>query len=1252
MALTPGQKKCIETLNEPLVVSAGAGSGKTFTLTKRIVNALAKGAVCDIDEVMAITFTSKAAGEIRSRVKGALRAEGLVDQALRVDNAWISTIHGMCARILRMHAVELGIDPSFSVLGQDAREALLDDAIDEALRIAKSQEDNTRFLALFDEYKARSAGAFDGGVNVDRCVRALVEKASAHPDGFDSIVLPPQGQSAAKTLVHIVELSNDMLIRAQAQKQSQRSMSFISATTDAQQIAQGLMDKPDLDELDVLNALNNFIMPGVGFGDTEYREYVRQEAKPAYSECALEAICGMARFHLETMVSIARDAYRLFNDAKAELGVLDNNDLLVYAHRALVYHPDITREYENRFKLIMIDEFQDTDQLQIDMILRLAGPRAERLCVVGDAQQSIYRFRGADVSVYRKYLESIRRQNPESIILLPDNFRSSKDILAFVDRIFEQQEVFGSEFMSLACSRDEKRVKVPYKANDHRIEIQHCVKPHHGCEINQTAYAAQCIAERFSELRNQGHSAGDMVILLGGMPKAGIYAEALRNAGFSCVIAGGSVFNQEPEVKTMVNLAQMIANPCDTETLFKVLSSDMFSLSADDLVRLSTRHTEDGVFKDAINYGITSLYRDAMKGALEGVSVVLEHAVYVVARAIYAAGKKPLSEIMRTFVCEAGYLRALESRGAEGQAIAGNVLKVIRLCRQFEQESSGSASSIAAQLRDYVACAKEAPGALSVRGNDSVRIMTVHASKGLEFPIVAVAEMSKPHKAQGFVAETINGKSYVSLTLSNTLSEAPKTSLLKNVEADAILGEEDNAFEVLTTTNSPALFRVALADYNRQEEDAEAQRLLYVALTRAKEALIVSMYGTATKEAPNGIKSGLYADIQSALCGLDGEFEYGVSYYPYGGAINARVNVVNLMAVQNEMKACEQKEQEALAGELSDTLSNNDEKALDQILLADGGMANNVGVDKFEQQRKLVAQWELLDSDPIIKDYSELVVQGPSLHCKELGSSGKMAHVFSYSSLSQEGLECDTTDKCIEVIGATNQYIDDYNTPEVDSLDEDALAWQRIRRNLSDTDKATDFGTAVHRLCQLAVLQREGNTAPLAKPSNDRIDAVMKAFAVSPTQKKRLERALDIWFESTLAQRVSAFDDLRAEQPFFVRITNQDVIGSEVFLEGEIDLLALRKANMDSALIVDYKTGGSAFETEDALKKKHLLQSYCYAYTVLRKGYHAVDVVFVRVEQCAVSEARDGREPQYVHYHYIADDIAELEECIVSLYKE
>ena len=155
MALTPGQKKCVDTLVGPVAVSAGAGSGKTFTLTRRIVHSLECGFVSGIDEVLAITFTSKAAGEIKSRVKGALKACGRADQALLVDSAWISTIHGACARMLRAHALDLGIAPDFTVADEAAASDMLDAALEEVLGSENDIISPGDYDALFMEYAAR-----------------------------------------------------------------------------------------------------------------------------------------------------------------------------------------------------------------------------------------------------------------------------------------------------------------------------------------------------------------------------------------------------------------------------------------------------------------------------------------------------------------------------------------------------------------------------------------------------------------------------------------------------------------------------------------------------------------------------------------------------------------------------------------------------------------------------------------------------------------------------------------------------------------------------------------------------------------------------------------------------------------------------------------------------------------------------------------------------------------------------------------
>ena len=192
-AFKEGQLRCVQTLDAPVVVSAGAGSGKTFTLTQRIAWALLPGSgedgapfLDDIDQVLAITFTDKAAGEIKSRVKSTLSAEGMAEQALKVDDAWISTIHGMCSRILRMYAVELGIDPAFSVIGEAEAADLFNASVEEVLAGQNEFWSPGGLDALFSEYPARSQGSFDQG-SIEGMVREIAHAAIASPRGMDCI---------------------------------------------------------------------------------------------------------------------------------------------------------------------------------------------------------------------------------------------------------------------------------------------------------------------------------------------------------------------------------------------------------------------------------------------------------------------------------------------------------------------------------------------------------------------------------------------------------------------------------------------------------------------------------------------------------------------------------------------------------------------------------------------------------------------------------------------------------------------------------------------------------------------------------------------------------------------------------------------------------------------------------------------------------------------------------------------------------
>ena len=1230
MSLKPGQIKCINTLDEPLVVAAGAGSGKTFTLTKRIVNALESGYVDDIDQVLAITFTKKAAGELKSRVKSSLRAAGLVDQALKVDEAWISTIHGMCARILRAHAVQLGIDPAFSVADDASLRGMRAQAIETALDEFRAEAPEA-LAALFAEYRSSASGGAGqsfGGVSVQGMLDALVAKMAALPDGADAVAVLPKAMEPVLALSEFSATMELLIGWAEQQKDSASKDDFVAAAADALARAQAAMEAGSVDAQTVLGIMAT-APASCRFGAKDFKSAV----KSAVSDLRAYAFAvrlSAAQPYLETMLALARRATQLFAEAKLAAGLLSNDDLLLGASKAIAEHPDIAARYEDKFKLIMVDEFQDTDQMQVDMIKRLAGPGACRLCVVGDAQQSIYRFRGADVSVYRKHLAQVRRGNADNIVYLPDNFRSHRDILSFVDRIFERDAMFGAEFMSLAPSRNEEEVKRPYKSDGPRIFVQHVSYPTRGGKDVMREASARAIAKRFAELAQKGHSAGDMVILLGTMTNAAVYARAVRDVGLPCVIAGGSVLKSTPEAALLVAFAQWLADPRRTEQLFNILTSPLFGLGPTDLLELATRESQDGVYRRRdLDAGLAAFARDVARNERlqTGASPELAVAAAVLSRALSRVGVVPVAKIIGCALVESGWISRMQQKGETGRASVANAYKLLRILDDQEKSFSLGAAELACRFADVVAHAVEAPGALSVSGGDFVRIMTMHASKGLEFPIVAVAEMkqSSAH-SQRLMLDVVDGRLYASLDLGNSADALSGVAKADPKTLDSLLGDdlvEDEIPAKMAVCEDALELRAEMCARAVMGDAEEAKRLLYVALTRAKEALVVATFGNRTKANPNGAPGNAFASVGPALTGGDDWFAPGESYFDFGGERRAYVEHIELNADSDEAT-------DAPAGAVSSAAQTPSAVQAPSCSSANGESAEgSFAVPELALPSK----------------------------ASDVAADDAHAGIFSYSSVADASHEGDLLEDLAARFACRAAATGDAANvplPEVPAStwlgDAAASDWLSQDEPPSD-DKATDFGTAFHRLAQYAVRTRRGGA--LEFPPSARIEALVRASRLGAAGAARLRSALERWFSSNLAAGIAKKETLLAEVPFFVEIPAGESFVDQVFLEGEIDLLAFDAPNGGfdgaTAYVVDYKTGGSPTEGAHQLDLKHVLQAACYAYALICQGFAAVEASFVRVEQ---PSAADSRQPQVVSYRFSADDKPIIEEAIRRAYRQ
>lgn len=875
MSCTEAQKRSIERLDGPLLISAGAGSGKTFTLTRRIAWALTPGSkapgeafVKDIDEVLAITFTDKAAREIKARVRATLRQEGLQEQALKVDAAWISTIHGMCSRILREKALELGIDPAFRLVGEQEQRDLRATCIEEALGRENEILDDVHCGGLFREYGARSSGG------VAEMLDRLLDISSGLSSGLDAFSFGPRVPAAVVLATDLLDAYRNVESILSAAVASSRKPS--DALLGAQAGCQHAIDELDgLVSKDVTHDALTKVMEGLFLPDNRgVRDEARKEAvvclRGVFARVLGDCNVAMAEPYARSLMGLARVVEESYRSRLKDLGAFDMDGLLRATLRAFEEHPAIAREYASRFKLVMVDEFQDTNQLQIDMVSHLAGERSRHLCTVGDSQQSIYAFRGADVAVYEEHKRLMRSDEVGALdVRLDANFRSNAAILDFAECVFSQDEVFGEGFLHLDAGRDEGRVRTPYLGEAPRIDLV-CVEGLAGVvSANLTDSMGEEIARRFSKLRERGHEPRDMVLLLGSMANSARYAEILRAHGFDCVITGGSTFSSFEEVRIVVALLSSLADLNDSEALFSVLSSPLFALSADDFVDLSTRTGDDGMPK---RRRLADGFARAMRDGSPSASIALAARSY--ADALERVGSLPPSKVVGRLIERSGWLVRLEAAGTPGMARAANVLKALRFIEDFEADGLGLAQVARSFARFVDECGKEKPGALTPEEKNFVQIMTVHASKGLEFPIVALADCwgLRDEGKGSLIAKHASGTVWCSLMPSRSLAEAGPKSLKYSLEESG-----RPLLERIESEGSPFVYRSLLKELACEDALAECRRRFYVAVTRASEALIAVF-----PSVPRGRKKPIVEDVRAALCG-DLPFPDSDAMLDYGG---------------------------------------------------------------------------------------------------------------------------------------------------------------------------------------------------------------------------------------------------------------------------------------------------------------------------------------------------------------------------------
>jgi ATP-dependent helicase/nuclease subunit A len=755
--LNPQQLTAVEAGGE-VFVSAGAGTGKTAVLVERVVRAVCDRGL-DVDSILVITYTRRAAGELRTRIRAALAERGRHDLARELDGAWISTIHGFCARLLRAYPLAAGLDPRFRELDEAQAAVLRSEAFGTALAEFCAGDDPQR-LELLATY---------GSDRLRRMLTSVYETLRAAGRELDLAV------AARPELPERVEELRAAAILLAADPQA----------TEAQQ-----RTAADLLELLERDQRPDRLMNLTGFKARGDRAAAYGEALGAVEQAALDEAAARDRALLQELLTQFAARYA---QAKSRESALDFEDLQLEARDLLRSQPDLREREQARFRSILVDEFQDTNRLQTEIVDLLRTPDTE-LFFVGDEFQSIYGFRHADVQVFRERREAVGQ--PLSLTL---NYRSRPEVLAAVNELFGPD--FGGEFQELAAAAE-----FPDPVFGHPVELLVTDKEsYRDSGVHWRRGEARAVARRVRELVDGGAATpGEIVLLFAAGTDAEWYEDELRRAGLPTYRATGKGYFGQQQVVDLLMYLRLLQNRYDDMALASVLASPFVGVSNDALALLRRVASRRPLF--------TGLEHSLPPGLGERDERLMRAFRQRYERLVEVMPRLSLERLCEHVIAEHDYDLAVLARW-DGRRRYANLRKLARLARSYEELRGPDVEGFVRFVAEQEAVgARELEAVAEEEGADAVRLLTIHAAKGLEFKVVIVADAGR-----------------------DRVPPSP----------DEILALPDGRFgfrvaDPVTAKRRGAFDYEAVKEARQEAERAERLRLYYVAMTRAKERLIVS----------------------------------------------------------------------------------------------------------------------------------------------------------------------------------------------------------------------------------------------------------------------------------------------------------------------------------------------------------------------------------------------------------------------------
>jgi ATP-dependent exoDNAse (exonuclease V) beta subunit len=776
-----------ESIDETVIVEAAAGTGKTTELVNRILAVIREGRA-EVREIVAVTFTEKAAGELKLRLRQGLEVERRkahdaavirrLEQAVaKLEEAQVSTIHGFCADLLRERPVEARVDPLFKVLTEGQAERLFGEAFDAWFQSQLEDPPEGVRRSLRRPSRAVRPGDADEDGPLERLRRAAYELAQWRDFRGEWTREPFDRAAAIGPIIELVHrvadvsakpsyAGDNLYLDTEPVRRASRDLKEIeSRIPNPPRLRSGQAESRDIDFLESrlieLHRNRDFKRRRKGSGPTYGKTITRAqvlEARDALTmaltEFQVQADAELAALlHGELLACVDR-----YEALKQREGALDFLDLLVRARNLVRDDESVRRDLQRRFKRIFVDEFQDTDPLQAELLMLLASgdpsesrwdhvpPQPGKLFVVGDPKQSIYRFRRADVDVYSRVCQLLQASGA-TYVELRKSFRAVPNIQRAVNFAFStvmdgDAESMQAHYVPLEASRlDTPQPSVialpvprPYgRYSVSAMEIEKSLPSAVGAYVEWlVTRSGWTVTERRNPELRIALEPRHICLLFRRFVSYGEditrkYVEALEARGIRQLLVGGKTFHDREEIETIRAALTAIEWPDDQLSVFATLRGALFAIGDEEL--LDYHHLARSFHPFRVP--------QALPSHLEPIRDALQQLADFHARRNGRPAADTVAALLDHTRAHVGFVL----RPGGEQALA-NVLHVAELARQYEFEGGMSFRGFVETLHERSAAAQAAEAPILEEGSDGVRLMTVHKAKGLEFPVVILADMT------------------------------------------------------------------------------------------------------------------------------------------------------------------------------------------------------------------------------------------------------------------------------------------------------------------------------------------------------------------------------------------------------------------------------------------------------------------------------------------------------------------------------